>query len=203
MSRHHEWWQRGIIYQIYPRSFQDSSGDGIGDLPGILSRLDYLGWLGVDAVWLSPIYPSPMADFGYDISDYTGIDSIFGTLADFDQLIGRAPPPRHENRSRLRAQPYLRPASVVRRIPLVARQSASAIGTSGAIRPPAAGRPTTGSATSAAAPGNSTNTRANITITPFSSNSPISTGAIRTCKTRCWMCCDSGSTAASMGFVSM
>ncbi len=87
MSRQHEWWQRGIIYQIYPRSFQDSNGDGIGDLRGILSRLDYLAWLGVDAIWLSPIYPSPMADFGYDISDYTDIDPIFGTLADFDQLI--------------------------------------------------------------------------------------------------------------------
>ena len=87
MTQQHEWWQQGVIYQIYPRSFQDSNGDGIGDLPGILSRLDYLEWLGVDAVWLSPIYPSPMADFGYDISDYTGVDPIFGTLADFDQLL--------------------------------------------------------------------------------------------------------------------
>jgi alpha-glucosidase len=87
MAGEHEWWQQGIIYQIYPRSFQDSNGDGIGDLPGILSRLDYLAWLGVDAVWLSPIYPSPMADFGYDISDYIGIDPLFGTLADFESLI--------------------------------------------------------------------------------------------------------------------
>jgi alpha-glucosidase len=86
MSRQHEWWQKGIIYQIYPRSFQDSNGDGVGDLAGILSRLDYLEWLGVDAVWLSPIYPSPMADFGYDISDYTNIDPVFGTLADFNRL---------------------------------------------------------------------------------------------------------------------
>jgi alpha-glucosidase len=87
MSRKHEWWQRGVIYQIYPRSFQDSTGDGIGDLPGVLSRLDYLESLGVDAIWLSPIYPSPMADFGYDISNYRDIDSLFGTLADFDQLV--------------------------------------------------------------------------------------------------------------------
>ena len=87
MSRQHEWWQRGIIYQIYPRSFQDANGDGIGDLRGILSRLDYLQWLGVDAVWLSPIYPSPMADFGYDISNYIDIDPTFGSLADFDQLL--------------------------------------------------------------------------------------------------------------------
>jgi alpha-glucosidase len=87
MSRQHEWWQRGVIYQIYPRSFQDSNGDGIGDLPGILSRLDYLESLGVDAIWLSPIYPSPMADFGYDISNYCDIDPMFGSLADFDRLV--------------------------------------------------------------------------------------------------------------------
>src|ERR1044072_3058099 len=78
MTQQHEWWQQGIIYQIYPRSFEDSNGDGVGDLPGILSRLDYLEWLGVDAVWLSPIYPSPMKEFGYDISDYVDVDFIFG-----------------------------------------------------------------------------------------------------------------------------
>ena len=81
------WWQKGIIYQIYPRSFQDSNGDGCGDLHGIISRLDYLKWLGVDAVWISPVYPSPMADFGYDISDYTGIDPLFGSMNDFDELL--------------------------------------------------------------------------------------------------------------------
>lgn len=81
------WWQRGVIYQIYPRSFQDSNGDGIGDLEGIIGRLDYLAWLGVDAIWISPIYPSPMADFGYDIADYKDIDPRFGTLADFDRLL--------------------------------------------------------------------------------------------------------------------
>ena len=81
------WWQRGVIYQIYPRSFQDSNGDGIGDLAGITQRLDYLRWLGVDAIWLSPVNPSPMADFGYDVSDYVGIDPIFGTLDDFDNLL--------------------------------------------------------------------------------------------------------------------
>ena len=80
------WWQTGIIYQIYPRSFQDSNGDGVGDLQGILQRLDYLRWLGVDAIWLSPIYPSPMADFGYDVSDYTDIHPMFGNLADFEVL---------------------------------------------------------------------------------------------------------------------
>ena len=84
------WWQRGIIYQIYPRSFMDSNGDGVGDLRGLISRLDYLRGLGVDAVWLSPIFPSPMKDFGYDVSDYTGIHPLFGTLEDFDLLIREA-----------------------------------------------------------------------------------------------------------------
>jgi alpha-glucosidase len=84
------WWERGIIYQIYPRSFMDSNGDGVGDLSGIRSKLDYLRWLGIDAIWISPIYPSPMADFGYDISNYTDIDPIFGTLDDFDALLADA-----------------------------------------------------------------------------------------------------------------
>ena len=82
------WWQTGVVYQIYPRSYQDSNGDGIGDLPGITQRLDYLSsTLGVDAIWLSPIYPSPMHDFGYDVADYCDIHPLFGTLADFDRLL--------------------------------------------------------------------------------------------------------------------
>jgi alpha-glucosidase len=81
------WWQRGVVYQIYPRSFQDSDGDGTGDLRGIISRLDHFTWLGVDAIWISPVYPSPMTDFGYDISDYCNVDQMFGTLADMDALI--------------------------------------------------------------------------------------------------------------------
>jgi alpha-glucosidase len=81
------WWQSGIFYQIYPRSFQDSNADGVGDITGIIDRLPYLVALGVDAVWLSPIFPSPMADFGYDIADYTGIDPLFGTMEDFDTLM--------------------------------------------------------------------------------------------------------------------
>ncbi|GEP88731.1 alpha-glucosidase [Chitinophaga terrae (ex Kim and Jung 2007)] len=81
------WWQTGVIYQIYPRSFQDSDADGVGDLNGIIQRLDYLQWLGINAIWLSPIFPSPMADFGYDVSDYTGIYPLFGTMEDFDRLL--------------------------------------------------------------------------------------------------------------------
>lgn len=87
MTTSYNWWQTGIIYQIYPRSYQDSNGDGIGDLPGIVEHLDYLKSLNIDAVWLSPIYPSPMHDFGYDVADYTAIHPIFGTMADFDHLL--------------------------------------------------------------------------------------------------------------------
>jgi alpha-glucosidase len=81
------WWERGIIYQIYPRSFMDSNGDGVGDLNGILQKLDYLEWLGVDVIWISPIFPSPMADFGYDVRNYIDIDPMFGTLAECDALL--------------------------------------------------------------------------------------------------------------------
>ncbi len=81
------WWQQGIVYEIYARSFQDSNGDGIGDLEGIRGRLDYLTWLGIDAIWITPIYPSPMKDFGYDITDHCSIDPTFGTLGDFDRLL--------------------------------------------------------------------------------------------------------------------
>ncbi|MBX3594583.1 alpha-glucosidase [Sphingomonas sp.] len=86
----HDWWRGAVIYQIYPRSFADSNGDGIGDLPGITAHLDHVAALGADAIWLSPFFTSPMRDFGYDISDYCDVDPIFGTLADFDALIARA-----------------------------------------------------------------------------------------------------------------
>ncbi|MDE2410480.1 MAG: DUF3459 domain-containing protein [Sphingomonadales bacterium] len=84
------WWRGAAIYQIYPRSFQDTNGDGIGDLRGVTQRLDYIADLGVDAIWLSPFFTSPMKDFGYDVADYCGVDPIFGTLADFDALVARA-----------------------------------------------------------------------------------------------------------------
>jgi alpha-glucosidase len=85
-----EWWRGGVIYQVYPRSFQDTNGDGIGDLPGVMRRLDHIASLGVDAIWLSPIQQSPQADMGYDVSDYKQIDRLFGSLEDFDALIERA-----------------------------------------------------------------------------------------------------------------
>ena len=91
------WWRHGVIYHVYPRSFADADGDGIGDLRGIASRLDHLRWLGIDALWLSPIYRSPMKDFGYDISDHTAIEPQFGTLEDFDALVAAA----HERDLRL------------------------------------------------------------------------------------------------------
>ena len=81
------WWRGAVIYQVYPRSFRDSDGDGVGDLPGIVAQLDYIASLGVDAIWVSPFFRSPMADFGYDIADYRDVDPLFGTLADFDALL--------------------------------------------------------------------------------------------------------------------
>jgi glycosidase len=85
-----EWWREGVIYQVYPRSFQDSNGDGIGDLSGIIDRLDYLQWLGVDAIWLNPITVSPDADVGYDVADYCAVQPVFGDLGTVDRLIAEA-----------------------------------------------------------------------------------------------------------------
>src|SRR5689334_20666397 len=85
-----QWWQTGVVYQIYPRSFHDSNDDGVGDLRGITAKLPYLQELGIDAIWISPIFPSPMADFGYDVANYVDIDPVFGTLDDFRTLIREA-----------------------------------------------------------------------------------------------------------------
>ena len=85
-----DWWRGAVIYQIYPRSYQDADGDGTGDIVGIIKRLPYVASLGVDAIWVSPFFMSPMKDFGYDVSDYCDIDPLFGSLSDFDQLIATA-----------------------------------------------------------------------------------------------------------------
>jgi alpha-glucosidase len=158
------WWQRGILYQVYPRSFQDSNDDGIGDLQGIITRLPYLKTLGIHAVWLSPIFPSPMADFGYDVSDYTGIDRIFGDAADFDALIQAA----HGYGMKLILD--LVPNHTSDQHPWFvesrrSRDNQSATGISGAMARLAEGRRTTGFRSSAAAPGNSMKPADNITIT--------------------------------------
>src|SRR6202042_1223339 len=86
----HAWWEHAVLYEIYPRSFADSNNDGVGDLRGIASKLDYLKDLGVDAIWISPCFPSPQVDFGYDVSDYENIDPMYGTLAEFDRLASEA-----------------------------------------------------------------------------------------------------------------
>ena len=85
-----KWWQKSIVYQIYPKSFQDTTGTGVGDIPGVTSHLDYLKSLGTGAIWLTPVYPSPMVDNGYDISDYCGIDPSYGTMEDMEELIAEA-----------------------------------------------------------------------------------------------------------------
>ena len=158
------WWHQGVIYQIYPRSFQDTDGDGIGDLKGIELRLDYLARLGVDAIWISPIYPSPMVDFGYDVADYCDVDPLFGTLEDFDRLLATAHArglkvildfvPNHSS-----DHGSMRAGS-----PVTIR---NATGFCGAILRRAAGRRTTGSATSADRHGPGTRQPDNITITLF------------------------------------
>ncbi len=135
------WWKHGVIYQIYPRSFQDTDGDGVGDLKGISERLDYLEWLGVDAIWISPIYPSPMADFGYDVSDYCNIDPLFGSLADVRSALS---PRRMHARSRSSSiSCRTTPRIAIRGFSKAVRRAAipSATGTSGATASPTASPP--------------------------------------------------------------
>jgi alpha-glucosidase len=116
-----QWWKSAVLYQIYPRSFQDSNGDGDGDLPGIAARLPYLAALGVDALWLSPIFPSPMADFGYDIFRLHGNRPAVRYIARFPCAAGGGACAGHEGAARLRSQPHLGPASMVCAKPGVAR----------------------------------------------------------------------------------
>ncbi len=178
------WWRDGVIYQVYPRSFADANGDGIGDLQGIRYKLPYLVELGVDVLWISPIYPSPMADFGYDVSDYRGIDPLFGDIETMDALLADAHAlglkvildfvPNHSSDEH--------PGSAT----AAARGAAlTATGTSGAIPRPTVVRRTTGYPISAAARGPSTRQRGSTTCTCSSINSPTSTGAILCCARPC------------------
>ena len=156
LPRDRDWWRGAVIYQIYPRSFQDSNGDGIGDLAGIIHRLPYVASLGVDAIWISPFFPSPMLDFGYDVMNYRDVDPMFGTLADFDALIERAHAagPQGDDRPRALATPPTSTAGSARagRAATTRRPT----GTSGARRSPTARRRTTGCRSSAARPGSGT-----------------------------------------------
>ena len=168
------WWQTAVMYQVYPRSFQDGNGDGVGDLRGIQQRLPYLRELGVDAVWISPIFPSPMADFGYDIANYTGIDPLFGTLEEFDALLAGG----HEHGLKVLLDlvpnhtsdqhPWFQAA---RRAP--PGRVRGATGISGAIRRRTAGRRTTGCRNSVAARGSGTRAPASTTTMRSWPRSPI------------------------------
>ena len=112
-----DWWRGAAIYQVYPRSFQDTSGGGSGDLAGVTARLPHIASLGVDAIWLSPFFKSPMADMGYDVSDYCAVDPMFGTIGDFDDLVAEAHRLGLRSHHRSGAFPHVGPASVVRRKP--------------------------------------------------------------------------------------
>ena len=136
----------GVLYQIYPRSFADSNGDGIGDLRGIIAHLDHLEWLGVDGIWLNPTMPSPNDDWGYDVADYLGVHPDLGTLEDLDAADRRGGRARHPRPARPRPQPHERPPPVV---PGRAdgRDARTATSTCGPTRSPTAGRRTTGCST--------------------------------------------------------
>ena len=147
-----KWWQKAVFYQIYPRSFADGNGDGIGDFYGMIDRLDYLQELGIDALWLSPHYPSPQHDCGYDIADYTGVEPEYGTLDDFKRFLDGA----HQRGIRVILDLVLSPAP--------AATTPNGTGTSGSMGWTAI-RPTTGTPALAARPGNMTQPQANTTIT--------------------------------------
>ena len=130
------WWREGVLYQIYPRSYQDSTGDGVGDVPGIISRLDHLQWLGIRGIWLSPVTVSPNADFGYDVADFCDVDPTLGTLADVETLVDEAAAARHQVLLDLVPNHTSDRAPVVPGVAVVAGQPASATGTSGPIPKP-------------------------------------------------------------------
>ncbi len=191
------WWKDAVVYQIYPRSFRDADGDGVGDIRGIIEKLDYLQDLGVTVVWLSPVYPSPQDDNGYDVSDYRGIDPAFGTLADWDELAAGL----HARGMRIVMDLVVNHS--LRRAPLVpVRPRAARQPLPGLLRVaggPAAGTasPPTGPPSSAARPGSGTRRPATTTCTCSRRSSPTSTGRTPACARPSTTRCAGGSTAAS------
>ena len=154
------WWRDAVLYQVYPRSFADANGDGIGDLEGVTQRLEYLEWLGIDAIWLNPVHPSPNVDWGYDVADYTGIHPNLGTLAGPRPARRRSRGPRNQGAPRSRPEPFVRPAPLVSRAARLLRlvQTRSR---------------TTGSRSSAAAPhGRSTRNAARYYLHNFAPQQP-------------------------------
>ena len=148
---HYPWWRGAVIYQIYPRSYLDANGDGVGDLPGIIQRTDHIAALGVDAIWISPFFKSPMADFGYDIADYRDVDPLFGSPDDFDRLLAKA----HGLGLKVMIDQVLSHTSIEHARFRESRGTAATrrpTGTSGPTRARMAPRPTTGCRCSAAAP---------------------------------------------------
>ena len=183
------WWANAVVYQIYPRSFQDTNGDGIGDLKGITSRLDYLADLGVDVLWLSPVYRSPQDDNGYDISDYQDIDPLFGTLDDMDELLAEA----HRRGLKIVMDLWstTRPTSMPGSRPPGTRTTLTPTGIGG-VRPgratsraPRAPSRTGGVRISAVPLGSTIRSAANTTSTSSPGSSRISTGRIRRCARPC------------------
>lgn len=165
------WWRDAVVYEIYVRSFADASGDGVGDLPGIRQRLPYLAELGVDAIWLTPFYPSPMADGGYDVADYRDVDPLFGTLADFDALVTDA------HALGLRVLVDIVPNHSSAEHPCSGRRCGVRAGTATSSATAETSRPTTGSRPSAARRGRRRPTGSG-TFTCSHRSSPTSTGAI-------------------------
>jgi len=168
----HEWWQHAVFYEVYPRSFADSNNDGIGDLKGITSKLDYLKDLGVDAIWITPCFPSPQVDFGYDVSDYENIDPMYGTLADFDRLVAEGK--KRNIRIILDFVSITPPTSTNGLLtPNLRAPQRTGTGISGATAKVRTSLPTIGRPRSVGPHGNSIVRRTSITTTTFTSSSRI------------------------------
>ena len=188
------WWKSAVLYQIYPRSFADSNGDGVGDLQGIIDHLDHLEWLGVDGIWLSPITVSPNADWGYDVADYCAVAARSRHDGDIRHVAGGRGRPGHPRPLGPRPQPHQRGAPVVRRLPVVAYRQQARLVRLGRSGSPTALPPTTGSAASGARPGPSTRRPTSSTCTTICPSSRTSTGGTTTSGTSSTASSASGST---------